>query len=74
MLDRFIHEISTPKYGEHSTGKIKVEDKNSLRKAGRLGRSPNLADAFCLTFAKGIPTRNKQSLVPAEMPAPAYVW
>lgn len=74
-LRKFIHEVSTPKYALHSTGKIRVEPKDSLKKAGRLGYSPGLADAFCLTFAQGIPTRNAQPRYDdTEMEAPAYVW
>ncbi|MFD1326758.1 terminase large subunit domain-containing protein [Mycoplana ramosa] len=45
---RLIEELATPTY-EDSTGKIKVEDKKSIKK--RLGRSPDFADALALTFA-----------------------
>ena len=38
-----------------ASGKIVVESKDSLRKAERLGRSPGLADSFCLTFATRLP-------------------
>jgi hypothetical protein len=57
MLLKFIHEATVPKYTTLSTGKIQVESKDELRKADRLGHSPNLADAFGLTFAQGIPVR-----------------
>ena len=41
-------ELSMPKYTFTSTGKIKVESKDELKK--RYPRSPDVADAFCLTF------------------------
>ncbi|MGY5794142.1 terminase large subunit domain-containing protein len=44
-----IAELCLPTYEYETTGKIKVEDKKSIRKRGR--RSPDFADAFCLTFA-----------------------
>lgn len=77
ILRRFVHEVSTPKYALHSTGKIRVEPKDSMRKPDRIGRSPNLADAFCLTFAQGIPTRNIGYARKTELPeqdGSAYVW
>lgn len=43
-----IAELCTPTYDD-SGGKIKVEDKKSLRK--RMRASPDFADALCLTFA-----------------------
>lgn len=42
-----IRELCTPTYEEFP--KIKVEDKKSIKK--RLHRSPDIADALCLTFA-----------------------
>lgn len=44
-------ELVEPKYGHESTGKLKVESKDEMKARGV--RSPNLADAFCLTFAGG---------------------
>lgn len=44
-------ELCIIRYEETSTGKIKVESKNSIKKADRLGRSPNLADAVVYAFA-----------------------
>ncbi len=44
-----IAELSTVQYGVNSAGKIKVESKDDMRRHGL--RSPDLADAFCLTFA-----------------------
>lgn len=42
-------ELCAPTYSYTSTGKLKVESKDGMRK--RLRRSPDLADALCLTFA-----------------------
>jgi len=42
-------ELSTPSYDYTTTGKIKIESKKDLTKQGI--PSPNLADAFVLTFA-----------------------
>lgn len=48
--DKLIKELSGVKYEMTSTGKIKVESKDDMRRRGL--RSPNLADAFILTFAE----------------------
>lgn len=42
-------ELSTPEYGYTTAGKIQIEGKKDLTKRGI--KSPNLADAFCLTFS-----------------------
>jgi len=47
--DELVAELSVPHYAYTSSGKIKVEDKASMKKRGL--RSPDLADAFCLTMA-----------------------
>jgi len=47
--DKLIEELSLPLYEYRQNGKIKVESKQELKK--RLQRSPDLADAFMLTFA-----------------------
>lgn len=46
-----ISELVQPKYKIESTGKLKVESKDDMKKRGI--KSPNRADAFCLTFAGG---------------------
>lgn len=46
-----IGELTVPKYKIESSGKIKVESKDDMKKRGV--KSPNKADAFCLTFAGG---------------------
>ena len=47
-------ELVAVKYAMQPSGKIKVESKDDMRERGVLGgRSPDLADAFLLTFAGG---------------------
>lgn len=45
------HELVAPRYVFKSDGKLVVESKDSMKKRGM--RSPDLADALCLTFAGG---------------------
>ena len=49
--DILISELVVPKYKIESSGKLKVESKDELKKRGM--KSPNKADAFCLTLAGG---------------------
>jgi phage terminase large subunit len=49
--DGLIAELVSPKYKYESSGKIKVESKDDMKKRGV--KSPNKADAFLLTFAGG---------------------
>ncbi len=42
-------ELSVPRYEYTSSGRIKVESKDNMKKRGL--RSPDLADSFCLTLA-----------------------
>jgi hypothetical protein len=44
-------ELCSPTYGFTSNGKIKVEGKSEMKRRGM--RSPDVADALCLTFAAG---------------------
>jgi phage terminase large subunit len=46
-----IGELVGPKYKVESSGKLKVESKDEMKKRGV--KSPNRADAFCLTFGGG---------------------
>ena len=50
--DELIAELTGPKYKFTSSGKIQVESKDDMKKRGI--RSPDKADAFCLTFAGGL--------------------
>lgn len=49
--DSLIAELTLPSYKHLSTGKLQVESKEELKKRGVT--SPDLADAFLLTFALG---------------------
>ena len=48
--DTLIQEITSIRYKYLSTGKLKVESKDEMKKRGQ--RSPDVADAFVLTFAE----------------------
>ena len=50
-LDILVGELSSVKYGFTSSGKIKVESKDEMKKRGVM--SPDIADAFLMTFALG---------------------
>jgi len=50
--DALIAELTSPTYSFTSTGKMVVESKADMKKRGM--RSPDLTDAFLLTFACGI--------------------
>tara|TARA_R100000655_G_scaffold21660_2_gene44210 strand:+ start:34 stop:1431 length:1398 start_codon:yes stop_codon:yes gene_type:complete len=47
--DKLKSELTTPRYGFTSSGKVKIESKDEMRKRGQ--GSPDIADALCLTFA-----------------------
>jgi hypothetical protein len=49
--DALVAELTLPSFKVLSTGKVQVESKDELKKRGVT--SPDLADAFCLTFAGG---------------------
>lgn len=49
--ESLIAELTLPSFKVLSNGKKQVESKEDLKKRGVV--SPDLADAFCLTFAKG---------------------
>lgn len=54
--DDLMAELTMPTYRVLSTGKVQVQSKDELKRDGRI--SPDLADAFCLTFALGNPARS----------------
>lgn len=60
--ETLIAELTLPKYSFTSTGKLKVESKDDLKK--RYPRSPDVADAFCLTFSHAAEHRGRQSYEP----------
>ena len=45
-----VRELSAPRYKFDSRGRYLIESKDEMRKRGE--KSPDLADAFCLTFAE----------------------
>jgi hypothetical protein len=53
--DALIAELTLPSFRVLSSGKKKVESKEELRRRGV--KSPDRADAFCLTFARGLVKR-----------------
>lgn len=69
--EELIGELTGPSYTFLSSGKIKVESKDAMKKRlGAEGSSPDKADAFCLTFAMGPVTRGayKRKLVYDDRP------
>jgi len=48
-FERLASDLATPRYVITSSGKLKVESKDDMKKRGF--KSPNFADAFCLSFA-----------------------
>ena len=62
--DTLVAELTLPKYAFTSSGKMKVESKDELRK--RYPRSPDVADAFCMTFCHTAEHRGRDSYEPAH--------
>jgi len=62
--EALIAELTAPTYAFTSTGKMVVEAKADMKKRGL--RSPDLADAFLLTFACGERRRVERSRTPAR--------
>ena len=60
LAQKLVVELSTPTYDRNPSGKIKVESKKEMKKRGV--KSPNLADAFVLTFhiSAQLPYRREQ--------------
>jgi len=57
--DDLLAELVAAKYKFTSSGKMQLESKDSMRKRGL--RSPDLADALCLTFASDAITMSGNS-------------
>lgn len=51
LMEKLTHELCSVESEYMSNGKLQVESKEKIKKRGL--KSPNLADAFCLTFAGG---------------------
>ena len=70
------NELVAPRYTFTSSGKLKVESKDEMRRRGVA--SSDVADAFCLTFAgiAGLVTRGAMSRrwqQPIEYPPSAWI-
>jgi hypothetical protein len=61
-----VAELSVPSYHYTSVGKIQVESKDNMKKRGL--RSPDLADAFCLTLANETAFRTGGHSWSSELP------
>jgi len=61
-----VAELSVPGYHYTSAGRIQVESKDSMKKRGL--RSPDLADAFCLTLANETAFRTGGHSWSSELP------
>ena len=69
-------ELVAPRYSFTSSGKLKVESKDEMKRRGVA--SPDVADAFCLTFAgtAGLVTRGAMSRrwqQPIDYPSGAWI-
>lgn len=64
--ETLIAELSLPKYQFTSGGKLKVESKDEMKK--RYPQSPDVADAFCLTFSHAIEHRTRGYYEPECFP------
>ena len=69
-------ELVAPRYTFTSSGKLKVESKDEMRRRGVA--SPDVADALCLTFAgtTGLVTRGAMSRrwqQPIDYPSSAWI-
>lgn len=51
LVEKLTHELSSVESEYMSNGKLQVESKEKIKRRG--AKSPNLADAMCLTFAAG---------------------
>ena len=63
-----ISELSAPTYDFHSSGRVVVESKKDLKE--RIGKSPDVADAFNLTFAGMARRRQPLPRTSARPPSP----
>jgi len=63
--EELIYELAMPRYQYTSASKIKVESKDEMRRNGI--QSPDLADAFCLTFAHTYVKSYGKSIVYPEL-------
>lgn len=65
--DTLVAELTLPKYRMHEIGQIRVERKDEMKKRGVV--SPDVADAFIITFAAGFtPAETMQAPEPEVFP------
>lgn len=70
-FQELIAELTMPRYFLLPSGKIKVEAKDDIKKRG--ARSPDIADAFVLTFA-GNPMSRLARRVGSPLSFPTSIW
>lgn len=63
--DELLGDLVAPKWLTSSTGKVKVEDKDEIRK--RLGRSPDMGDAVVMAFAGNAPPAAVTEFTPVSL-------
>lgn len=63
--DELLGDLVAPKWVTTSTGKIKLEEKDEIRR--RLGRSPDFGDAVVMAFAGDAPSLLTTDFVPFSM-------
>ena len=78
FAEKLVEELTVPKYAPNSAGRILVESKDSLKRASRIGHSPGLADALCLTFCSTAPVSRDTRSLYADLQdvgsVATYVW
>ena len=60
-------DLSAPQYGYDSSGRLQIEPKPKMKARGV--RSPDIADALCLTFAEPVSTARHDKLIVTAQPA-----
>ena len=60
-------DLSAPQYGYDSSGRLQIEPKPKMK--ARSVRSPDIADALCLTFAEPVSTARHDKLIVTAQPA-----
>jgi hypothetical protein len=63
--DRLTGDLTSPKWEQTSSGKIKVEEKDEIRK--RLGRSPDHGDTVVMSYAGKSPRSQHRAVAPISL-------
>jgi hypothetical protein len=69
--EALVGELAGPRYSVESSGKLRVESKDEMKRRGL--RSPDRADAFCLTFAGNAAADRSAWWEPSRAVDTAYV-